>query len=67
MKCKKHPKYKAILRPRADCEDCRKMYAAKQEAKNPNEVVEVVTRGGLVIQRATREDMDKPCWYMTDT
>ncbi len=27
--CKKHPKYKAIKVPRADCEDCWKLYVEK--------------------------------------
>ncbi len=31
--CKQHPKYKAIKKPRADCEACRQMF----EEKHPNE------------------------------
>lgn len=31
-KCKKHPQYKVIRKPTADCEQCRKMWADKQEA-----------------------------------
>lgn len=31
MKCIKHPKYKAIYKPRADCKTCEEMYAAAKE------------------------------------
>ncbi len=31
MKCKKHPKYKAILKPRVPCEDCWVMYLGMSE------------------------------------
>ena len=27
MKCKTHPTYKAIRKPRADCETCREMFS----------------------------------------
>lgn len=27
--CKKHPKYKAIYKPRVDCQDCRDYYNVK--------------------------------------
>jgi hypothetical protein len=33
MNCKKHPKYKAIRKPTADCEMCRKIYKEKQQEK----------------------------------
>lgn len=26
MKCKKHPKYKGIHKPKVECEDCEKIY-----------------------------------------
>lgn len=29
LKCKKHPTYKAIRKPTADCKACREMYGAK--------------------------------------
>lgn len=29
MKCKKHPRYKAIHKPRCDCKECWNMYNAK--------------------------------------
>lgn len=31
MKCEKHPKYKAILKPTADCQECRNMYFSRIE------------------------------------
>lgn len=31
MKCKKHPQYKVIRKPTADCEQCRKMWEEKQK------------------------------------
>jgi len=33
MSCKKHPKYKAIRKPRVDCEDCWKMYNDTEKIK----------------------------------
>jgi hypothetical protein len=30
LKCSRHPKYKALRKPTADCAKCRAMYAAKQ-------------------------------------
>lgn len=33
MKCKKHPKYKAVRKPTADCEACRKIYNEKKREK----------------------------------
>lgn len=33
MKCKKHPKYKALRKPRTDCETCHKMYEARHKGK----------------------------------
>lgn len=32
--CKKHPKYKIIKKPTADCIDCWKLWANKLEMKN---------------------------------
>jgi len=29
-KCKKHPKYKVLRKPTADCEQCRTMWKEKQ-------------------------------------
>lgn len=29
IKCKKHPKYKAIRKPQCSCVDCRKMWRAR--------------------------------------
>lgn len=29
MKCRKHPTYKVIRKPTADCEQCRKMWEKK--------------------------------------
>lgn len=31
MKCKKHPKYKAVRKPRCNCVTCWRMYAEKHE------------------------------------
>lgn len=31
LKCKKHPTYKALRKPTADCEVCRQMWQAKEE------------------------------------
>lgn len=33
MKCKKHPQYKVIRKPTADCEQCRKMWEDKVESE----------------------------------
>ena len=30
-KCKKHPKYKAIRKPTADCQECREMFKNKEK------------------------------------
>lgn len=30
LKCKKHPKYKAIRKPTCSCIDCRRMWRARQ-------------------------------------
>ena len=40
MKCKKHPKYQAIRKPRVKCKQCDKIYEAKHAApikKQPKE------------------------------
>lgn len=31
MKCKKHPSYKAILKPRAKCKTCKDIWLFKKE------------------------------------
>ena len=31
MKCKKHPKYKAVRKPRVECERCWEMYEANHK------------------------------------
>lgn len=36
-KCKKHPKYKAIRKPIADCQECREMWSKKQEETKKGE------------------------------
>lgn len=33
-KCKKHPTYKAIRKPTADCEPCRRMFAEAEAKRN---------------------------------
>jgi hypothetical protein len=31
MKCKKHPTYKAVHKPTADCATCRQIYSEKEK------------------------------------
>ncbi len=38
-KCKKHPKYKAIRKPKADCQACRDIYDNKQSFKRNYELL----------------------------
>jgi hypothetical protein len=33
VKCPKHPKYKAIMKPRANCERCRAMYECRKRVE----------------------------------
>jgi len=40
LKCRKHPKYKAVRKPTADCEDCLKLWNLKQELEAPKQVDE---------------------------
>lgn len=42
MKCRKHPKYKAIRKPTCNCVTCWKMYAEKHE---------LTSRAKLALQR----------------
>lgn len=37
MKCKKHPQYKAIRKPRVDCPECWAMYREKHKHYPPME------------------------------
>jgi len=48
MKCKKHPKYKVIKKPREDCLDCWKMYAEKLEIELKNAVI-IINQAGRKI------------------
>ena len=38
VKCKKHPKYKAIMKPRSKCSTCIKMWNTRASAKKSPEV-----------------------------
>jgi hypothetical protein len=35
LRCKKHPKYKGLRRPRVDCADCRTLYGLKRWKEGP--------------------------------
>jgi hypothetical protein len=45
MNCKKHPKYKALRKPKADCLECWKMYAKRLETEIYN-IVNAIETGG---------------------
>jgi hypothetical protein len=35
LKCRTHPAYKAIRKPSADCEDCRRLFNLKRRLESP--------------------------------
>jgi len=46
MKCKEHPKYKGIHKPKVDCLDCWKIRAGRLDAliKEENKTIEEITK-----------------------
>lgn len=49
-KCKKHPRYKGIFKPRVECEQCEAVYARKQMILRGDGAEYMVTGGAQEVR-----------------